>query len=278
MEADEMPVADIGDLDPRTPVLVGVGQVSERLGQPGYRRRSPVDLAADAARAALADSGADPAVIAAAIDTVAGVRQFEISHPAARSPLGRSHNYPRSVVGRVGAVPGRAILERSGGQAPQHPLNQLPPPLPSRPPAPHPSSPPPAPMRHPESNRASADTTTRYIGAREKVNQGAVVLMMPVAAAQRLGVPRGRWVFLHGHAALAERRLLDRADLSASPAAVMAARHALEVAGIGAGDLATIDLYSCFPAPVFNICDRLGLSPDHPRRLTLTRRPPILRR
>ncbi len=46
-----------GDMDPRTPVLVGAGQASERLGQPGYRRRSPVDLAADAARAALADTG-----------------------------------------------------------------------------------------------------------------------------------------------------------------------------------------------------------------------------
>ncbi len=50
----------------------------------------------------------------------------------------------------------------------------------------------------------------------------------------------------------------------------MAARHALEVAGIGAGDLATIDLYSCFPAPVFNICDGLGLPPDDPRGLTVT--------
>ena len=84
---------------------------------------------------------------------------------------------------------------------------------------------------------------------------------MSVAAARRLGVPADRWVFLHGHADLRERDLLDRADLSASPAAVLAARHALEVAGIGAGDLATIDLYSCFPAPVFNICDGLGLPP-----------------
>jgi acetyl-CoA C-acetyltransferase len=50
----------------------------------------------------------------------------------------------------------------------------------------------------------------------------------------------------------------------------MAARHALEVAGIGVGDLATIDLYSCFPAPVFNICDGLGLTADDPRGLTLT--------
>ena len=29
-------------IDPRTPVLVGVGQSSERIGDPGYRRRSPV--------------------------------------------------------------------------------------------------------------------------------------------------------------------------------------------------------------------------------------------
>jgi len=93
---------------------------------------------------------------------------------------------------------------------------------------------------------------------------------MPAAAARRLGVPRDRWVFLHGHADLRERDLLDRADLSASPAAVMAARHALEVAGLGPGDLATIDLYSCFPIPVFNICDGLGLAPDDPRGLTVT--------
>jgi acetyl-CoA C-acetyltransferase len=42
------------------------------------------------------------------------------------------------------------------------------------------------------------------------------------------------------------------------------------VAGLGAADLATIDLYSCFPAPVFNICDGLGLAADDPRGLTLT--------
>jgi acetyl-CoA C-acetyltransferase len=77
-------------------------------------------------------------------------------------------------------------------------------------------------------------------------------------------------VFLHGHADLRERALMERADLSASPASVMAARHALDVAGITAGDLATLDLYSCFPAPVFNICDGLGIAPDDPRGLTLT--------
>src|SRR6202040_4470875 len=92
---------------------------------PGYRRRSPVELAADAAAEALADTGADPAAVAAAIDTVAGVRQFETSVPGARAPLGRSDNYPRSVAGRIGASPARAVLEVSGGQAPQHLVNEF---------------------------------------------------------------------------------------------------------------------------------------------------------
>ncbi|MBV9203898.1 MAG: enoyl-CoA hydratase/isomerase family protein [Actinobacteria bacterium] len=357
-------------VDPRTPVVAGVGQASERLGTPGYRRRSPVDLAADAAAEALADTGADPAAVAAAIDTVAGVRQFENSVPGARAPLGRSDNYPRSVAGRVGASPARAVLEVTGGQAPQHLVNEFAaviaadgsevtllfgseaistveryakagdrPDFTEHSPGtledrgyglggiismhqaahgltdgpsqyalidnarrarlkqtredyaaamgalfapftrvaaanPHAS----APVERSagelvtptEDNRLIADPYTRYIVAREKVNQGAAVLLMSVAAADRLGVPAGRRVFLHGHADLKERAFMDRADLSASPASVMAVRHALDVAGIHLGDLATIDLYSCFPAPVFNICDGLGLDPGDLRGLTVT--------
>ena len=115
----------MNQLDPRTPVVVGVGQASERLDAQAYRKRSPVDLAADAAREALADTGADPAAVAAAIDTVVGVRQFENSVPGARAPLGRSDNYPRSVAGRIAASPARAVLEISGGQAPQHLVNEF---------------------------------------------------------------------------------------------------------------------------------------------------------
>ena len=54
--------------------------------------------------------------------------------------------------------------------------------------------------------------------------------------------------------------LLDRVDLGASPASVMAAREALRVAGIGVDDIATFDLYSCFPFPVFVICEASGLA------------------
>jgi acetyl-CoA C-acetyltransferase len=357
-------------LDPRTPIIAGVGQASERFGTQDYRQRSPVDLAADAAREALADTGADPAAVAAAIDTVAGIRQFENSHPRARAPLGRSDNYPRSVAGHLGARPARAVLEVSGGQAPQHLVNEFAAVIaaggseatlifgseaistiehwarseqkpdftehvegsledrgyglsgmisrhlaahgltgaPSQyalidnarrarlgrtrqeyaaamgalfapftrvaAANPHASAPverTAAELVTPtEANRPIADPYTRYIVAREKVNQGAAVLLMSVAAARRHAVPEDRWVFLHGHADLREPNLMDRADMSAGPASVMAVRHALDIAGIATENLATIDLYSCFPAPVFNICDGLGLSPSDPRGLTVT--------
>jgi acetyl-CoA C-acetyltransferase len=358
------------NLDPRTPVIVGVGQASERLGSEDYQKRSPVDLAAAAAIEALADTGADPDRVAAAIEVVAGVRQFENSHPRAQAPLGRSDNYPRSVAGRIRARPARAILEVSGGQAPQHLVNEFAAAIaaggseailifgseaistiqhcahdPHKPdfsehaegsledrgyglaglmsghqaahgltgaPSqyalienarrarlgltreqyaaamgalfapftrvaaanPHACSPVERTAEElvtpTDANRPIADPYTRYVVAREKVNQGAAVLLMSVAAASRLGLRPERWVFLHGHADLRERNLMDRADLSSGPASVMAVRHALDVAGIGAGDLAAIDLYSCFPAPVFNICDGLGLDPQDSRGLTVT--------
>jgi acetyl-CoA C-acetyltransferase len=356
-------------LDPRTPVIVGVGQSAERLGEPGYRGRSAVDMAADAARAALLDTGADPAAVAAAIDVVAATRQFENSVPAAQAPLGRSENFPRSVSGRVGADPARAILEITGGQSPQHLVNEFAagiahgefsaalavgaeawstvaalagrddapdwtehvdgqledrgygrlgsysqfaahdlvgaPPIYalaenarraatgmtreqyafdmarlfapfSRVAAANPLSAAPversvAELATPSpENRPISDPYLRYLVARDKVNQGAAVLVMSVEAAQRLGVPRERWVFLHGHADLRERDTLDRTDLAAAPAFVAAAEHALELAGIGLDDVACFDLYSCFPIAVFVIADALGLAADDPRGLTLT--------
>jgi acetyl-CoA C-acetyltransferase len=359
------------ELDPRTPVVVGVGQASERLGDPGYQGLSAVDLAAAAVRAALGDAASpDSAAIAAAVDTVAGVRQFEISTPGARAPLGRSDNFPRSVAGRVGLAPPRAVLEVGGGQGPQHLVNEfaaaiaagraevvllfgaeaistaehfakagdapdftehaegsledrgygLAGMMPRRlvshglsdAPSqyalidnarrarlgqsrdayaaamgelfepftrvaaanPHAAAPQARTARElitpTEANRPIADPYPRYLVAREKVNQGAAVLLMSLAAARRLGVPEGRRVFLHGHADVRERDLMERADLSRSPAAVLAVTRALDLAGIAVNDLGSIDLYSCFPAPVFNICDGLGLAADDKRGLTVT--------
>ncbi|MEV4342877.1 acetyl-CoA acetyltransferase [Actinoplanes sp. NPDC049596] len=349
-----------------TPVIVGVGEVSERFDAPGYLGRSPVELAADAARLALSDAE----IAASEIDTIAAVRQFEISLPFAQAPLGRSDNFPRSVAGRIGAAPYRAVLEVGGGQSPQHLVNEFAAAiaagdarvvlltgaeaistisrLAGAPDAPdftehapgsledrgfglegivsmdhfpygltdtpshyalfenarrarlglsrkayagamgalfapftriaasNPHAAAPVARTAAElvtvtaANRPIADPYTRYIVARDKVNQGAAVLMMSLAAARRLGVPKEKWTFLAGHADLRERDLLDRADLSAGPAAVAATRHALDLAGLDLPDLATLDLYSCFAVPVFAITDAFGLSPDDPRGLTVT--------
>jgi acetyl-CoA C-acetyltransferase len=108
------------DIDPRTPVLVGVGQAAERVSDADYQGLSPIDLAVLAARGAITDTGAGEAAVIAAIDTIATTRQFENSTPVAPAPLGKSTKYPMSVSARLGAVPRRAVLEVAGGQSPQH--------------------------------------------------------------------------------------------------------------------------------------------------------------
>ena len=77
-------------------------------------------------------------------------------------------------------------------------------------------------------------------------------------------------MYLRGHADQTEQGLLDREDLGISVSAKQAVAEALRVAGIGIDDVTTFDLYSCFPFPVFAVCDEFGLAPDDPRGFTLT--------
>ena len=108
---------------PETPVLIGVGEASERIDAADYAALSPVELASKASAAALAAAGA--ADLARHIDVIAAIRQFEVSGANARPPFGASDNFPRSVAKRIGADPARAILEVVGGQGPQHLVNEF---------------------------------------------------------------------------------------------------------------------------------------------------------
>ncbi len=101
-----------------TPVIIGVGQYSERVGEPGYEALSYMDLAGRALGAAIADSGAAGSV-ADAIDTLAAIRAFEMSRPDRKPPFGAANNVPRAIAKRVGADPKRAILTTTGGQTNQ---------------------------------------------------------------------------------------------------------------------------------------------------------------
>ena len=107
-----------------TPVIIGVGQVSERVGEAGYLERSPMDLAGAALAEALADArAAEP--LGPALDTLAAIRQFEISGTRYGAPFGHADNPPRAIAKRVGADPARAILEIVGGQGPQRLVGEL---------------------------------------------------------------------------------------------------------------------------------------------------------
>jgi acetyl-CoA C-acetyltransferase len=106
-----------------TPVIIGVGEASERIDAPDYAALSPMALAAKAAEAAIADCGA--AGVAGRIDVIAAIRQFEVSGPNVQAPFGASNNFPRSVAKRIGADPKRAIWEVVGGQGPQHLVNEF---------------------------------------------------------------------------------------------------------------------------------------------------------
>ncbi|MFO1012746.1 MAG: acetyl-CoA acetyltransferase [Caulobacteraceae bacterium] len=119
-------------------------------------------------------------------------------------------------------------------------------------------------------NRLVADPFPRRMVARDQANQGAAVLLTSVGKAKELGVPEERWVYLHGGADVKERTVIQRQDLGASPAAVLAMNAALKSAGKTVEDIAVFDLYSCFPIAVFNITDALGIARDDPRDLTVT--------
>jgi acetyl-CoA C-acetyltransferase len=352
-----------------TPILVGVGQCTDRIEDPEYRALSVVELGVEAARRALNDAQSVDR-LAAQIDVVAGVRQFETSTPNAVAPFGRSNNFPRSVMQRLGHQPSRAVLEIVGGQSPQHLVNEFAEAIAAgeaqlvllvgaeaistqrhllgqgqkpdwsetvegsledrgygidgimapdlirhgllsaipgyalfdnarrarlgqtraayrqsigelfapftRSAAQNPYAT--APKAYSaeelatvtERNRLVADPYTRLVVSRDQVNQAAALLLTSVERARELGIPENKWIYLHGYAHASERTILERQDLSRSPAAIRVSETALAAAGKTMADMTFIDLYSCFASPVFNIADAFGLPTDGSRGLTVT--------
>lgn len=351
-----------------TPVIIGVGEASERIDASDYRALSPADLAGLAARAAL-DDALSAEALAAHVETIAAIRQFEVSGPNAVPPFGRADNFPRAVARRIGADPARAILEPVGGQGPQHLANEFAQligrgeadmallvgseaistvrhlmtrgetrdwseavggeledrgfgePLLTRDLAQHGARTPisvyamfenarrarlgldraayglemgrlfapftrvaaenPHAMSREvfsaeelatvtERNRLTSDPFPRRMVARDQANQGAAVLIASAGKARELEVPEEKFVYLLGGADVRERTVVERRDLSRSPASVLAAQRALAAAGLGEADIDLFDLYSCFPVAVFNVRDGLGIGADDARPLTMT--------
>jgi acetyl-CoA C-acetyltransferase len=112
----------------------------------------------------------------------------------------------------------------------------------------------------------------KVMNSNNAVEQGAVLVLCSVEAAERLGVPRDRWVFpASGTDAHDEYMLSQRGDLHSSPAIRVAGAQALSLAGVGIDDIAHLDVYSCFPSAVQVAANELGLPIDDVSRpLTVT--------
>lgn len=120
-------------------------------------------------------------------------------------------------------------------------------------------------------NRYVGYPYTKYMNAHIRVDQGAALMMMSVAKAKQLGVPEAKWVYLHGCGDANDHwYVTHRANLYSSPAIAAIGRAALAMAGIGIGEVAHIDLYSCFPSAVQIGRDALGIAADDARPLTVT--------
>ena len=104
------------------------------------------------------------------------------------------------------------------------------------------------------------------------VDMAASVILASHAAADRLGVPPERRVYLHGAALGTDPvYVAEHPDLSRSPAMARTLTSALGQAGRDIDDVAHLDLYSCFASSVTFACDALGLDPLAPGRpLTVT--------
>lgn len=119
------------------------------------------------------------------------------------------------------------------------------------------------------SNRMLGFPYPKLMNANDKVDQGAALILCSVEAAQRLGVPRSKWVFLHAGTDAHDHLLVsNRMDLHSSPAIRLAGRRALELAGTSADAIDRVDLYSCFPSAVQVAAQELELGEDRPLTVT----------
>ena len=122
-----------------------------------------------------------------------------------------------------------------------------------------------------ERNRWIGFPYPRLMNANAFIDQSAAVVMTSVATARELGIPRDKWVFLHGCADGHDHWYVsERPTLHASPAIRLASRQALAMAGKTLDDINVIDLYSCFASAVQIGCQETGLAEDDARGLTVT--------
>jgi acetyl-CoA C-acetyltransferase len=120
-------------------------------------------------------------------------------------------------------------------------------------------------------NRMVGYPYTKYMVSIMDVDMAAAVIVASDRAADALGVPRDRRVYLRGWCYATDPvYVAEHPDMSRSPAMAAASAESLRCAGAGVDDVAHLDLYSCFGSSINFALDALGLEPDDPRGVTVT--------
>jgi acetyl-CoA C-acetyltransferase len=118
-------------------------------------------------------------------------------------------------------------------------------------------------------NKPIAFPYNKWHVSQMNVDQAAALLLCSVETAERLGVPRDRWVFPH---VVADSEhvvpVSERASIARSPGFVLAGAAAFGHTGAGLDDVAHIELYSCFPIAVRTQMLELGIGAG--RQVTCT--------
>ena len=109
----------------------------------------------------------------------------------------------------------------------------------------------------------------KLMNSNSAVEQGAAVILCSAERAESLGVPRDRWVFPWAGADAYDTPFVsNRPTLAGSPAILEAGRATFRLAEVDVGELAHVDLYSCFPSAVQAAAAELGLGTDRPLTVT----------
>jgi acetyl-CoA C-acetyltransferase len=122
-----------------------------------------------------------------------------------------------------------------------------------------------------EDNRMIAEPYTKNLNAILQVDMSAALILLAAEAADAAGVPRERWIFPWSGAKCDDvYHVVERPDLTRAAGIEAAAKSMLAASGIGIDDVASVDIYSCFPSAVQMGAAGLGLALDDPRGLTVT--------
>jgi len=118
-------------------------------------------------------------------------------------------------------------------------------------------------------NRMVAFPYTKAMCSNWDLDQAAALIVCSAEAAERHGVPRDRWVFVHSGTEADDTALVShRRDLGRSPAIAAAWTALRDDRGVGIDEIAHLDVYSCFPSAVQAATEAIGI--DESRSLTLT--------